>query len=417
MEVFKFGGLSTADASSVKRVVSIISDHLHLHPVLVFSAMGKTTRLLERLAFSAFHHQNEWHALYNEFVSFHNHIIADLGIEMQPHCEQLYHDLEMVCASLHTESYDFFYDQVVAFGELAASRIMSDYLSSRGVENCWTDIREYIKAKPPYREAQVDFEGSCNLLKRLFNQCAQDKLIVTQGFLAGAADGSTITLGLDGSDYTAAIIASCMGISPLTIWKDVKGVLNADPRYFSNAETLPELTYAEAVEQSFYGATVIHPRTIKPLENNNIELKVKSFLYPEAAGTIIGNYTSTDSRPVIYILKKNQLMLTFISRDFSFIMEDSISEIFSVLCSLHIRANLMQNSAISFTVCVDHTSVAEEMEKYLGRSFQVSVVKGVELLTLRNYNEQAVKEVLLNKKVLLKMLSNQVAQFVVESEE
>ena len=415
MEVYKFGGLSTANVENIACVREIIRNNLNKKPLLVFSAMGRTTRLLEQIVGSGFKHESGLKAYIEEFRKFHSTMAANLCLTPSSGIRMLMEELE-ASVSEPDSDYDRYYDRIICYGELIASRIMSEYLSASGITNRWKDVRDLLVARPPYREGKVDFEQSMQNIQCMAGSDLPQELLVTQGFIARTPDGNSISLGLDGSDYSAAILAYCLNASALTIWKDVPGVLNADPRYFSHTTLINRLSYRDAVEQAFYGASVIHPKTIKPLQNKAIPLFVKSFVNPQQPGTRIqGDELPASEKVSTYILKKDQCLLTLASQNFSFIMEDRMRDIFEILTSLHIKANLMQNTAISFTICVDRPdSGFGPLIRKLSGKFELNIMGELELITVRNYTDSAVARAIEGRKVHLQMITLDVAQFVVE---
>ena len=353
MKVFKFGGASVKDAAAVKNAASIVK----LYPgelIIVVSAMGKTTNNLERLMDAFFYKKENAEKVLEEIKQFHLSILKDLFPNPS---HTIYTQIENDFVELHwaiedepTYSYNHEYDQVVCMGEIISSRILAAYLAEAGIPSTWVDARNIIQTDNTYREGNVDFELSQQLAqKELLPLLKQHKVIVTQGFLGGTSENFTTTLGREGSDYTAAILAYCCGAEDVTIWKDVPGVLNADPKWFNNTQKIDELTYQDAIELAYYGATVIHPKTIKPLQNKNIPLYVRSFVKPDAEGTIIKNINKHLPIPS-FIFKVSQILLTISPRDFSFIAEDNLSKIFALFHQHGIKTHVMQLSAISFSL-------------------------------------------------------------------
>jgi aspartate kinase len=357
-------------------------------------------------------------------ISYHEEIVTRLFPD-KTHpvyfkTDLLFGELE---GHLHTPpslDYDFDYDQVVSFGELISTTIISEFLVSEGFNCQWFDVRELIKTDDTWREGKVDWETTELQIREqvsgFFNKSDNFPAIaLTQGFIGAATDGATVTLGREGSDYTAAIFAHALHAEEMVIWKDVPGLLNADPKYFSVTERLASISYREAIELAYYGATVIHPKTIKPLQNKDIPLRIKSFVDPESEGTIITQNTSADSLIPSFIFKVNQVLISISPRDFSFIDEQSLSEILAVFATNSIHISLMQNSAISFSVCVDHNERRlSQLFEALGNEYKVRYNTGLELITIRHYDQKTIDRVLEEgKTVLLEMRSRLTAQFVV----
>ena len=307
-------------------------------------------------------------------------------------------------------NYSFVYDEIVPFGELLSSTILSHYITSQNVQNNWVDVRNYIKTDSNYRDAGVNWELT---QKNISKGIKKNVLNVTQGFIGADENNFTTTLGREGSDYTAAIFAYCLGAESVTIWKDVPGVLNADPRYFENAVLLNQISYREAIELAFYGASVIHPKTLQPLQKKEIPLYVKSFVNPTLPGTSVSKGADLEPKTSCSIVKKNQLLLSLSSIDFDFIKENHISEIFALFSKYKIKVNLIQNTAISFSVCIeDKYNTFEELRKVLAKKFKVSYNENVSLYTIRHFDENAAKVVETNKTILLRQISRETMQVI-----
>ncbi|HWY37811.1 MAG TPA: aspartate kinase [Bacteroidia bacterium] len=419
MKVFKFGGASVKDAAAVKNAASIVK----LYPgelIIVVSAMGKTTNNLERLMDAFFYKKENAEKVLEEIKQFHLSILKDLFPNPS---HTIYTQIENDFVELHwaiedepTYSYNHEYDQVVCMGEIISSRILAAYLAEAGIPSTWVDARNIIQTDNTYREGNVDFELSQQLAqKELLPLLKQHKVIVTQGFLGGTSENFTTTLGREGSDYTAAILAYCCGAEDVTIWKDVPGVLNADPKWFNNTQKIDELTYQDAIELAYYGATVIHPKTIKPLQNKNIPLYVRSFVKPDAEGTIIKNINKHLPIPS-FIFKVSQILLTISPRDFSFIAEDNLSKIFALFHQHGIKTHVMQLSAISFSVCADmDEKKIEPLVAELQKEYKVLYNDNLELVTIRYYDQSTIDRVCINKQILLEQKSRYTVQLVVRN--
>lgn len=414
MRIFKFGGASVKDADGVKNVFDVLQKVGYEEVLLIVSAMGKTTNALEVVIKNYFEKSSDLNASIQEVKKYHNQILMDL-FEDENHdvfydVNEHFADFEYFIRSNKSPNYNFVYDQIVSYGEIISTTIVSHYMSYRGMTSQWLDVRNYIKTDNAYRDANVDWEKT----QRNISKIAKKKqLFVTQGFVGSDENGFTTTLGREGSDYTAAIFAYCLNAESVTIWKDVPGVMNADPRYFENATLLNQISYREAIELAFYGASVIHPKTLQPLQKKEIPLYVKSFINPLLAGTSVAKGEDLEPKLPCFIVKKNQLLLSLSSIDFSFIMEENISEIFALLHQFKIKVSLIQNSAISFSVCVeDKFGNFQELVKILSKKFKVSYNENVSLYTVRHFDEKAMKTVEKNKNVLLRQMSRETLQVV-----
>jgi aspartate kinase len=424
LKVFKFGGASVKDADSVRNVAAILKKYSPEKLVVIISAMDKTTNALEKVLNAWYENDERLGTFIQEVIIYHQTIITalfpDKNHPVYFKTNMLFGELEGHLSTAPSLNYDFDYDQVVSFGELFSTTIISEFLVSGGFNCQWFDVRELIKTDTTWREARVNWETTESLIREqvsgfLDNSKTTPAIALTQGFLGSSADGSTTTLGREGSDYTAAIFAYALLAEEMGIWKDVPGLLNADPKYFSVTELLASISYREAIELAYYGATVIHPKTIKPLQNKDIPLRIKSFVDPERDGTVITQNTSADSLIPSFIFKVNQVLISISPRDFSFIDEQSLSEILAVFADNSIHISLMQNSAISFSVCVDHNERRlSQLFEALGKEYKVRYNTGLELITIRHYDQATIDRVLEDgKTVLLEMRSRLTAQFVV----
>ncbi|GGB85119.1 aspartokinase [Flavobacterium suaedae] len=414
MRVFKFGGASVKDADSIKNVYNVLQQVGYNDVLIVISAMGKTTNALEVVVKNYREKSPELQASIQEVKKYHNQILLDLfEDENNPvfnTVKELFNDMENFLKKNKSPNYNFIYDQVVSTGELVSTAIVSHYFSSMGLHNQWLDVRDYIKTDTTYRDAVVDWEQTQQNIAQKVNRKV---LSITQGFLGSDENSFTTTLGREGSDYTAAIFAYCLNAENVTIWKDVKGVLNADPRYFDNAKLLNQISYREAIELAFYGASVIHPKTLQPLQRKEIPLFVKSFTEPLLPGTSVSKGADLEPHMSCYIVKKNQLLVSLSSLDFSFIMEENISEIFALLHKYKMKVHLIQNSAISFSVCVDDKfGNFAELKNILAQKFKVSYNEDVSLYTIRHFTEKSVNAVADNKEILVKQVSRETMQLV-----
>lgn len=414
MQVFKFGGASIKDANGVKNLASVLNKTGHKNTLIVVSAMGKTTNAIELLIKNYFENKTELQSSLQEVKKYHNEILLDL-FENVNHIafkkvNTLFDELNRFLKTNKSPDYNFVYDQVIGFGELLSTTIISEYLNAIGIKNNWIDVRNQIKTDNYYRRANVDWKETQRLISSKFNTSI---LNITQGFLGSDKNNFTTTLGREGSDYTAAIYAYCLNAELVTIWKDVPGVLNADPRYFENAQLLNKISYREAIELAFYGASVIHPKTLQPLQGKEIPLYVKSFLNPEAPGTQIGKNVTLDPMIPCFIVKKNQVLISLSSLDFSYIVEENIGEIFNLLHTYKMKVDVIQNSAISFSVCVDDIyNNLDKLLHHLKAKFKVTTDKNVSLYTIRHYNQSAINQIETDKTVLLKQLTQETVQLV-----
>jgi aspartate kinase len=414
MRIFKFGGASVKDADGVKNVYDVLQKVGFEEVLLVVSAMGKTTNALEVVIKNYFDKSAGLNASIQEVKKYHNQILLDLFEDEEQdvfwEVNNHFADLEYFIRSNKSPNYNFVYDQIVSFGEIISTTILSHYMNFRGIHTQWIDVRNYIKTDNNYRDAEVNWE----LTQKNIAKIAKKKsLFITQGFVGADENGFTTTLGREGSDYTAAIFAYCLNAESVTIWKDVPGVMNADPRYFENATLLNQISYREAIELAFYGASVIHPKTLQPLQKKEIPLYVKSFVNPLLAGTSVSKGLDLEPKLPCFIVKKDQLLLSLSSIDFDFIMEENISEIFSLLHQFKIKVSLIQNSAISFSVCIeDKFGNFNELKKILSKKYKVAYNENVSLYTIRHFDEKALQMVEKNKTVLLKQVSRETLQLV-----
>ena len=414
MRIFKFGGASVKDASGIKNVYDVLQKVGFDDVLLVVSAMGKTTNALEVVVKDYFDKTASLQSSIQEVKKYHNQILLDLFEDDKNSVfkavSDLFLELEHFLSHNKSPNYNFVYDQIVSFGELLSTTVLSHYMNYRDLKTTWIDVRNYIKTDATYRDAEVDWE----LTQKNISKIAKKKVLhITQGFLGSDDNGFTTTLGREGSDYTAAIFAYCLNAHSVTIWKDVPGVMNADPRYFENAILLNQISYREAIELAFYGASVIHPKTLQPLQKKEIPLYVKSFLEPLLAGTKVSKGVDLEPYLPCYIVKKNQLLMSLSSIDFSFIMEENISEIFALLHEFKIKVNLIQNSAISFSVCIeDKFGNFQSLKNILSKKFKVSYNENVSLYTIRHFSDQAAHIVEENKVVVLKQISRETMQIV-----
>jgi aspartate kinase len=414
MRIFKFGGASVKDADGVKNVASVLEKVGHEDVLIVISAMGKTTNALEVVIKNYFEKSNELNASLQEVRKYHNQILLEL-FDDEDHdvyfaVNSHFADLEYFLRSNKSPNYNFVYDQVISYGEIVSTTIVSHYFNEKGLKNNWIDVRNLIKTDATYRDANVDWEQTQKLISKGIKK---KTLNITQGFIGSDENNFTTTLGREGSDYTAAIFAYCLSAENVTIWKDVPGVLNADPRYFENAVLLNQISYREAIELAFYGASVIHPKTLQPLQKKEIPLYVKSFINPLLPGTSVSKGEDLNPKTSCFIVKKNQLLISLSSIDFSFIMEENISEIFALLHKFKIKVSLIQNTAISFSICIeDKFGNFNDLKNILSKKFKVSYNENVSLYTIRHYTKEAAEIVEKDKTILVKQISRETMQVV-----
>lgn len=405
MRVFKFGGASVKDAEGVKNISNVLQSTGYKDIFMVVSAMGKTTNALEEVV-RLYVETKDFQSKIDEIKNYHLQILHELNLnDFSVHVEiiQLFEDLTDFLNRNKSPNYDFVYDQVVGYGELASTKIVSQYLNSFDIKNEWLDVRDYLKTDDSYREAKIDWEKTSTNFQIL----PKNKFYLTQGFIGSDPNFFTTTLGREGSDYTAAIIAYCLDAESMTIWKDVPGVLNADPRYFDDTILLRKISYEETIELAYYGASVIHPKTLQPLRKKEIPFFVKSFVEPTGAGTEIQKELQLEPFVPCYIVKKNQNLLTLTTLDFSFITEDKISVIFTRLSDLKIKVNLMQNSAVTLSLCLeDKFNNQDHFIGSLVKDYKVESENGVSLYTLRHFDEKSTYTFYKGQELLRQMIKN-----------
>lgn len=415
MKVFKFGGASVSSAEAVKNSVNI----LNMYPeqkVLVISAMGKTTNALEVVVKHYFNQSTEVFQAFQEVKNYHYKIIAELwgkATEL-PEIEKLFALIETRINGEPSMNFDYEYDQIVAYGELLSTQIISLYFNKIGLKNRWIDARNCLKTDDQYRESNLNWDLSARLARRTFT-FEDENLYITQGFIGGTLTNQTTTFGREGSDYTAAILANLLDAEDVSIWKNVPGIMNADPDFFDETQKLDELSYKEAIELSFSGAKVIHPKTIKPLQNKNIPLLVKSFIEPEKPGTIIHSLEhSLELIPVI-IVKKNMALITLTPNDFSFISIDNVSDIFRLFAKSRLKVGLIQQSAIDLSLAFDEPEPGiDELIRQLQQKFEVKYNTGLDLITIRYYTPESVDQITDGRKVYIEQKSRRTARLLLK---
>ncbi len=421
LKVFKFGGASVKNAEAVKNAAAIVKRYQGDTLLVVVSAMDKTTNKLELLADAYFYKKDNLQEIYNDLKKFHFDILTSLftnkSNKIFAELENDFVELMWAIEDEPSSTFNHHYDQIVGMGEVFSSRIVSAYFNVAGSACQWLDARGIIQTDNTYNEGNVDFELTQQLAEaNLLPLLKQHDIILTQGFIGGTSENFTTTLGREGSDYTAAILAYSTNAESVTIWKDVPGVLNADPKWFSDTKKIDELTYQDAIELAYYGATVIHPKTIKPLQNKYIPLYVKSFVQPEAEGTMIKD--SNKQLPIpSFIFKINQILITISPRDFSFIAEENLSKIFALFHEHQVKINVMQLSAISFSVCVDmDDKKIKPLIQILQSDYKVLYNDSLELITIRYYDQSTIDRVCVNKDILMEQKSRYTVQLVVRNQ-
>lgn len=415
IKIFKFGGASVKDADSVKNVLRVLNLYKDEKIAVVISAMGKTTNALEKLLNAYFYGTDKIEEELSFIRDYHYRIIEDLfpdkKHEIYNEVENIFISLKNRLSNLPSDNYDYEYDQVVSIGEIISTKIVSAYLNLEGMENLWLDARNIIRTDNTYRDARIDWDKTNELVKGIM-KFHKERIYITQGFIGSTAESISTTLGREGSDFSAAILAWCLDAEKVAIWKDVPGVLNADPKYFDNTIKLDQLSYHDAIELAYYGASVIHPKTIKPLQNKKIPLWVKSFVEPKEKGTVIQSDREGLAVPS-FIFKMDQVLVTIAARDFSFIAEQNLRDIFHELSRLRIKINLMENTALSFSICADWDErKIPELIKSLEDEFMVKYNRGLELVTIRYYDQKTIDRVTVNKEILLEEKSRHTVQMV-----
>lgn len=421
MRVFKFGGASVKDADAIRNVADILKKYVGTDLVVIISALGKTTNALEAITDAYMQQTGKAMELLQALKD--QHLAISRALIANPN-DPLYNDLDALCNTVAAmlsrrpqATYNFVYDQIVSLGELLSTRIVGAYLNTQGIATEWLDVRQLIRTDNTYREGQIQWKQTIQqVLNDITPLLAQQKIVLTQGFLGGTIEGFTTTLGREGSDYTAAVFANILDADNMTVWKDVPGILNADPRLSADAVKIPQLSYYEAIEMTYYGAHVIHPKTIKPLQNKGIPLHVRSFLKPDEDGTVISKEIdiTTVALPPIIVIKPKQLLLSVVSKDFSFMAEENLSRIYEAFAHNRIKTNLTQNAAISFSACIDDTpNRTKELLTVLEEDYTVRRNEGLDLVTIRHYTPEAIAQQIKGKEVLLEQKSRHTIQMLV----
>lgn len=410
MNVYKFGGASVKDAQAVKNVIKILGENSGNNKVVVISAMGKTTNDLESVINSYYAGNADWSNLLNVVFTKHQTIITELfGAENTDAETAVKHIIDKTADFLTQNSsrnYNFIYDQVVSIGEYISTTIVSQYANKMGLNNSLLDAKQCVFTDNAYTEGKIDWNKTEKELPKTVLPLLKTGFVITQGFIGSTPENFTTTLGREGSDYTAAIFSYALNAERMTVWKDVEGIMNADPKEFPEAQFISELSYHEAIEMTYYGASVIHPKTIKPIQNKNIPLEVRSFVNSTKRGSVISANANSNFLPPIIIKKKEQVLLSFTVKDFSFIAEDHLSILFSKFAEHRLRINMMQNQAISFSVAVDFKrEKIDHVIDELAQDFSINRIEKLTLLTIRHYNEGIVNKLTNGKDILLRQIS------------
>ncbi|MBS1612794.1 MAG: aspartate kinase [Bacteroidetes bacterium] len=418
MQVYKFGGASVKDADAVRNVTAILKENNFNEKVVVISAMGKTTNALEEVINQYYGNDATWektldgvfekhleiiNALYSN--GGHDKAVADVKVLVEGVREFL--------KANNSRNYNYIYDQVVSLGEYISTTIVSDYANSIGLKNTLLDVKQVLFTDNAYTEGKVDFKKTEEAIKKKVAELTKTGFVITQGFVGSTPEGFATTLGREGSDYTASIFAYATDAERMTVWKDVEGIMNADPKEYKEAQFLSEITYHEAIEMTYYGASVIHPKTIKPIQNKNIPLEVRSFVNYSKRGSIISANANTNFLPPIMIWKRQQVLLSFSAKDFSFIAEEHLSKVFSTFAENRLRINMMQNAAISFSIAVDFKKEKiENVIEQLQNDFSITRNDSLTLLTIRHYNQGIIDKLTKDKDILVRQISRTTIQLL-----
>jgi aspartate kinase len=415
MNIYKFGGASVKDASAVKNVAQILKENPGNQKVVVISAMGKTTNALEVVINTYYANDEAWEQHLEQLFDMHLLIINELfGNDTEAVVNAVKQIIDKTADFLktnHSRNYNFIYDQIVSIGEYISTTIVSYYANHVGLSNTLLDAKNCVFTDNAYTEGKIDWRKTEKAINEIVPPLTKSGFVITQGFIGCTQEDFTTTLGREGSDYTAAIFSYCLNAERMTVWKDVEGIMNADPKEFADAQFISELTYHEAIEMTYYGASVIHPKTIKPIQNKNIPLEVRSFINYNKRGSVISANANTNFMPHVIINKKEQVLLSFTVKDFSFIAEDHLSILFTKFAEHRLRVNMMQNQAISFSVVVDFKrEKIDNVVDELSRDFSITRLENLRLLTIRHYNESIINKLTSGKDILLRQLSRNTLQ-------
>ncbi|ASZ13584.1 aspartate kinase [Chitinophaga pendula] len=417
MKVFKFGGASLESIERIRQVVGILQSFPDEKILIVISAMGKTTNELEKVAQNYFMRKREIAAqlLYNieqQHIQVAEGLLGTKDHPLYTQLQQFFTEAEWTLGEKPIRNFDYYYDQLVSLGELLSTAIVSAYFNMAGLPNVWLDVRDIFRTDDNFRDGNIDWEVTGRQVnEKVFPIFNTMNLVITQGFIGSTDQNESVTLGREGSDYSAAVFANLLNAESQTIWKDVEGLKNADPKLFPNTINIPEISFSEVIEMAYYGAQVIHPKTIKPLQNKQIPLYVKCFLNKDLPGTVIHESAVGKQLPPIIVLKKSQVLITITSRDYGFITEERISDIYEIFHGLKIKINLMQNGAISFSCCIDNNpEKIEQLIKTLHLDYKIAYNEGLELLTVRYYEDGLLSELCTNRRILLEQRSRVTVQ-------
>lgn len=418
IKVFKFGGFAVSDAESVKNLVKIISTTSSAQILIIVSAMGKTTDALEKLCKSYVEGNNDVQEILKAIKQFHENIMIELfETKVHPVFDEIantFVEIEWMLEDEPHPDYDFNYDQIVSIGEFLSSRIVASYLNENKIDTKWVDARDFIHTDNTYREGIIDMNKTRSSMPILKNML-EKQTVITQGFIGGTSENFSTTLGREGSDYSAAIFASCINAESLTVWKDVPGIMNADPRWYEEAKKYEELPYSEALEMAYYGATVIHPKTIKPLQNAGVPLFVRPFLFPEEMGTRIDSTAKLNTDISAIIVKQNQMLLSISLKDFSFIDEHILIYLLQIISEAHIKLNMMQRSALSLSVCFNQDETKfNKLYDTLKDRFKCKYNEGLDLLTVRHFKRDKLDTILAGRTVMMEQFSRNTAQIILQ---
>jgi aspartate kinase len=418
-QVYKFGGASISSAAAIKNMATIVKQFDKGKLLIVTSAMGKITNQLECLTKAYLNGDQGSYQMLDDIKTYHFQILQELfpnaNDAVYNEVSNAFVEIEWLLEEEASDGPDYIYDQIVSIGEIVSTKIVCAYLNAIGCPALWVDARNFIKTDNSYKEGQVDWVKTEIAIQKSLPALMENQVIVTQGFIGSTSENFTTTLGREGSDYSAAIFCSCLDASALTIWKDVSGVYNADPKWFKETERIPLLSYHDAIEMTYYGATIIHPKTLKPLQNKNIPLYVRSFNNPDAPGTDITSLPTPSPIPS-FIFKVNQALISIFPKDLSFIIEEHLSDIFSIFHLHKVKVNTMLNSAISFSVSVDYDeNKFHALMADLSASYNVKYNTNLELVTIRYYNQETIDRVTMDKEILLEVKSRHTCQMVMKN--
>lgn len=417
MKVFKFGGASINSIERIQNIGKIVKSFSNEKIFIIISAMGKTTNALEKVVDAFFAgNKEEALALFTQLKEEHLAVATNLQLPTSDlQLNDLFTEVEWLLHDKPVREYDYYYDQIVCLGELLSTAIISNYFNSIGLNNNWVDVRDIVRTDDNFRDATINWDFTTQQVEQNISPLfKKTDLIITQGFIGATDENESTTLGREGSDYSAAVFANLLNAESQTIWKDVEGVMNADPKKFPDAQFIDVLSYREVIEMAFYGATVIHPKTIKPLQNKDIPLHVRCFLKPELKGTIISN-NPVHHLPPIIVVKENQVMMQLNSKDFSFVEDHLVSQLHDLFVEIKIRPNISQNGAISLLCCLDdRTDKIEKLALKASELFDVQIEKGLTLMTIRHYNNETINKLTSNRKIVLEQKTEEIIQMVLK---